>query len=899
MIANNGIFNGSLRVLGSLFCDSIVGNINGNINGNANTASTLLNARYINGTAFNGERDIITSKWGNSRTITLTGAVTGTLTTDGSANATLSTAEGNVSFKRLGSVDATTDWNSLTDPGCYKVQMTSWGDAGTYHSPNQYGTVYQYGLLVVFKSGVAAEDRAVQIYFPHNAGTIVTRMANGGGWQVWTPLFKGITKDYIGLGNVDNTADAKKNVLSAAKWTTERTLNIGNAKLKVNGEKDVTCTISDIGAVAKTGDTMLGPLKNNYVTGTWLSGNQGNALLSSSVSSGGSFISLMRYPSTNGYFCISGYQNSLYATYTSKTKVDAGTNSTDRAAVLLNESGNSTFPGTVSAGSFSGSLNGTATNAAADASNQNISSTYIKTISAAGKTLTITKGNGTTSTLTTQDTLNTAGSTNSASKLFLIGAASQANNSITYSRSTCYIAADGCLYSNGIKVSDINHTHSYLPLTGGTLTGPLTIPSVVNGSNVPLASSTVSGLSDLTGIKTYPTYLGSVTDADNVWYNMISTRHRNGSGDGTSYGMYIVSKLTTGGDLIWNKQTASSAWQGERTLLDSGNYNSYAPKKTGDGATGTWNISITGGASTAGKATQDSAGQQINTTYLKGITASGRTLTLTKGNGATNTITTQDTMNTAGSTTSTQKLYLIGAPYQSASAQTYTNPNFYINNDTLTVKEICLDYEGTGLRPGTSGVNIGQSTSPFGNVYAYNFNGDLNGKLVNSRTIDGVKFDAGSNITHYGTCSTASGTAAKVVSLANFSLATGARISVKFTYSNTYSSPTLNVNGTGAKYMKAFSSTSAPVYYWYPGSVIDFVYDGSYWVMTDASYATTTYYGRVKLSDTYSSTVSGVGIAASQTAVYNAYNTLNTKLSSLGDQITITVSNGVCRIERK
>ena len=51
----------------------------------------------------------------------------------------------------------------------------------------------------------------------------------------------------------------------------------------------------------------------------------------------------------------------------------------------------------------------------------------------------------------------------------------------------------------------------------------------------------------------------------------------------------------------------------------------------------------------------------------------------------------------------------------------------------------------------------------------------------------------------YGTCSTAAGTAAKVVSIPGFALATGAEVTVRFTVTNTASSPTLNINGTGAK----------------------------------------------------------------------------------------------------
>ena len=49
-----------------------------------------------------------------------------------------------------------------------------------------------------------------------------------------------------------------------------------------------------------------------------------------------------------------------------------------------------------------------------------------------------------------------------------------------------------------------------------------------------------------------------------------------------------------------------------------------------------------GAANSAIKATQDSSGQQINTTYIKGLSVSGRTITYTKGDGTTGTITTQD-----------------------------------------------------------------------------------------------------------------------------------------------------------------------------------------------------------------------------------------------------------------
>lgn len=73
------------------------------------------------------------------------------------------------------------------------------------------------------------------------------------------------------------------------------------------------------------------------------------------------------------------------------------------------------------------------------------------------------------------NTKNTAGATDSSSKLFLVGATEQSANPQTYTHDTAYVGTDGCLYSGGTKVSVSGHTHSYLPLSGGTMTGVLTL----------------------------------------------------------------------------------------------------------------------------------------------------------------------------------------------------------------------------------------------------------------------------------------------------------------------------------------------------------------------------------------------------------------------------------------
>ena len=145
-----------------------------------------------------------------------------------------------------------------------------------------------------------------------------------------------------------------------------------------------------------------------------------------------------------------------------------------------------------------------------------------------------------------------------------------------------------------------SHTHSYLPLSGGTLTGDVGVTSkkaTIDGS-IPYAGSAASGIA-LTAMNNYKTYLGSMTDTNSTWWNIISTRHRNGNGDGSGYGMTIYSQLTSDSDLYWNKQISTNSWVGQRTILDSANYNNYAPSKSGSGASGTWGINITGNAGSA------------------------------------------------------------------------------------------------------------------------------------------------------------------------------------------------------------------------------------------------------------------------------------------------------------
>ena len=86
---------------------------------------------------------------------------------------------------------------------------------------------------------------------------------------------------------------------------------------------------------------------------------------------------------------------------------------------------------------------------------------------------------------------------------------------------------------------------------------------------------------------------------------------------------------------------------------------------------------ITSAVANANAATNDSIGQNIASTYVKSVTASGRTVTVTKGNGTTSTFTTQDTTygNMSGATASAAgRAGLVPAPNTGAN-------NRYLRSD--------------------------------------------------------------------------------------------------------------------------------------------------------------------------------------------------------------------------
>ena len=152
--------------------------------------------------------------------------------------------------------------------------------------------------------------------------------------------------------------------------------------------------------------------------------------------------------------------------------------------------------------------------------------------------------------------------------------------------------------------------------------------------------------------------------------------------------------------------------------------------------------------------------------------------------------------------------------------------------------------------PSISVINNLTSTSTTDALSAYQ------GNLLNNKMIK------------YGTCSTVASTVAKTVTISGFSLVSGALVVVKFSNGNSASSPTLNINSTGAKriYRDGSSSDSLDLV---SGEVVMLAYDGTYYRVIDIPDASTTRAGKVRLNNALTSTSTTEALTAAQGKALN------------------------------
>lgn len=152
-------------------------------------------------------------------------------------------------------------------------------------------------------------------------------------------------------------------------------------------------------------------------------------------------------------------------------------------------------------------------------------------------------------------------------------------------------------------------------------------------------------------------------------------------------------------------------------------------------------------------------------------------------------------------------------------------------------------------------------------------------KIETKRTLNGVLFDGTNDVVYCGVCNSGG-----LVDIPGYALTVNSRISVLFNYTETNQSPSLNVNGTGAK----------PIWY-YPygsgqpteagagdirtGMVYNFIYNGNYWICTEMGY----------LKEVFQSVSDGKGLIAAaitdkgvETAADDTFATMAENIAYLG-----------------
>ena len=140
-------------------------------------------------------------------------------------------------------------------------------------------------------------------------------------------------------------------------------------------------------------------------------------------------------------------------------------------------------------------------------------------------------------------------------------------------------------------------------------------------------------------------------------------------------------------------------------------------------------------------------------------------------------------------------------------------------------------------------------------------------------TLDGTTYNIKDAVArkgqYYGVCDTAGATVAKTVTIDGITeLEVGLCINIKFTNANTVASPTLNVNGLGAKNIRQYGTTNAAgtaaTTGWYAGAVVQLTYDGSGWVRDQGFNTNTTY----TLTEVFCNTAASTAAKASSNSTY-------------------------------
>lgn len=180
------------------------------ITGNAATATKLQTARTINGTSFDGSANITTAYWGATRIITLSGAVTGSASVNGSQNVTITTTyqTGSIDRRYVGGKKTaghgsqgtaytadTYSSNFVNKAFVAYAERGSWVYANNGYVTTDTGVNIPLAGTAVFQWGASDTNKTQLFITPHNnsgvsnpaANEMLFYTSNGSGYtSAWT-----------------------------------------------------------------------------------------------------------------------------------------------------------------------------------------------------------------------------------------------------------------------------------------------------------------------------------------------------------------------------------------------------------------------------------------------------------------------------------------------------------------------------------------------------------------------------------------------------------------------------------------------------------------------------------------------------------------------------------------
>ena len=242
------------------------------INGNAATTTKLATARAINGVNFDGTADIVAPTNLTIGTITTTAVP---IESSSGTNASIPAAT-----TTLAGVMSAVDKTKLDG-----IAIGATANAGTVTSVATSGAIT--GGTITTTGTISHSTADGYLHVPAtgttNNGKVLTAGATAGSLS-WTALPSApvtsvagktgavtLVKGDVGLGSVDNTADSAKNVLSATKLTTARTISLtgdvtGSVSFDGSANVSIATTVNDTSITVPAG-TVIAFANSSVPTG--------------------------------------------------------------------------------------------------------------------------------------------------------------------------------------------------------------------------------------------------------------------------------------------------------------------------------------------------------------------------------------------------------------------------------------------------------------------------------------------------------------------------------------------------------------------------------------------------------------------------------------------------------